>query len=357
MLFFLFAACDSVPVPEAAPVLRVQSEPVQEAAVAEPVLVSAVLQARQWQPMYFAQSGIVARIDVEEGEAVGAGLRLASLDTAAQRNQVAQADHQVTISALDVEQAAHDLSNTESIFRSGGASPEEVYDARQADLEARNRLIATELDLESQRIKLRQMQLFAPFDGVISEMNLTIGDQVMGSVSDPDAANNTRPPMVILQPGSFTLRTAVTEGQALSLSEGAAVSVWLMEDDAISLSGKIEWVAPAVDRDSRAVAVRVGVSVPEAHLDRVRDGSTVRVRFPGAASTALTVSEQAVLYHRDRAYVFRVEDGAVQRVEVEQGTSRDGRVEIRAGLRAGDRVACSHTNTLSDGATIEEVAR
>ncbi|MFT5682729.1 MAG: RND family efflux transporter MFP subunit [Myxococcota bacterium] len=353
MLLPLLAACDSATVSTPPSPLHITSEIVEEGPVSEPILVSAVLQARRWQPMYFAQSGIAESIAVTEGESVTARKRLATLDTTAQRNQVAQARHQVTISALDVEQAIHELANTETVFKSGGASPEEVHDAQQQKIEADNRLIAAELDLDAQRIKLNQMQLFAPFDGVISEMNLQVGDQVMGSVSDPDAANNTRPPMVILQPGSFTLRTAVTEGQALSLTEGEAAGVWLMEDDTISLPGVIEWVAPAVDRDSRTVAVRVGVTVPEPHLDRVRDGSTVRVRFTGTHSNALTVSEQSLLYHRDRAYVFRLQDGTVEKIEIEQGTSRDGRVEIRAGLQAGDRIASSHTNTLADGIVVE----
>lgn len=353
MLLFFFVACDSVPEAPPSPPLRIHSEVVTEASVSEPILISAVLQARRWQPMYFAQSGIVDAITVTEGQPVTARQRLATLDTTAQRNQVAQAQHQVTIAALDVEQAAHELANAETIFASGGASPEEVHDAQQQKIEADNRHIAAELDLEAQRIKLNQMQLFAPFDGVISEMNLQIGDQVMGSVTDPDAANNTRPPMVILQPGSFTLRAAVTEEQALSLTQGAPTDVWLMEDDTIQLPGVIEWVAPAVDRDSRTVAVRVGVTVPDPSLDRVRDGSTVRVRFPGTHSDALTISEQSLLYHRDRAYVFRLQGDTVEKVEIEQGTSRDGRVEIRAGLQAGDRIASSHTNALADGVVIE----
>jgi multidrug efflux pump subunit AcrA (membrane-fusion protein) len=201
------------------------------------------------------------------------------------------------------------------------------------------------------------MQLFAPFDGFISEMNLYTGDQVMGSVTDPDAANNTRPPMVILQPGGFDLRTSVTEGQALSMVEGAPAAVWLMEDDSVILPGEIAWIAPAVDRDSRTVAVRVSVSVPDTVRAQVRDGSTVRVRFSGTPRTALTVSEQSLLYHHDRAFVFRIQEGVVEEVEVEQGTSRDGRVQIRAGLRAGDRVATSHTNALADGLAVEEALR
>ena len=174
----------------------------------------------------------------------------------------------------------------------------------------------------------------------------------MGSVSDPDVANNTRPPMVILQPGAFSLRASVTERQALSMTVGEPVSVRLMEDDDLLLSGAVEWIAPTVDRDSRTVAVRVGVTVPDAHLDQVRDGSTVRVRFSSGTARALTVSEQTLLYHRDRAYVFRIRGDRVEKVEVEQGASRDGRVEIRAGLAAGERIASSHTNALVDGALV-----
>lgn len=355
LLPLLLSAC--APTPQAAPDerLAISVESVLSEQITDRILTSAVLEAATWQPLYFEQSGVVARIAVTEGDAVRSGQLLASLDVEYQSNQVAIAENQLQTARLDLAQAEHKRAGAETMAKAGGYSPEKVYEREQTVLEAEASVRQAELNLKSQQIKLRQMQLYAPFKGQISALNLRVGDQVMGSVSDPDKDNNQVPPLIVLQQGAFTLRTSLPEGQALHVEEGSAADVGLMEDPSTVLPGVVSWVAPSVDRDSRTVAIRVDVTLPEgSDLGRkVRDGSAVKVAFQAAGDVqTVTLSEDALLYHQDRAFVFVVQGGAVARTPVEQGVVRDGRVQILSGVQVGQQVASSHLYLLQDGQKI-----
>ena len=351
LLLTLFLACGTEEVEEE-PGLPIAVEGARQEALAERILTSALLEANQWQPLYFQQSGLVDRVLVAEGAPVRPNQLLAALDTDWQENQVASARQKLTSAELDLEQAVHRLEQARAMEAAGGYSPEQVYEREQQKIEAQNHVTQSEINLEGQEIRLRQMMLYAPFDGVISEVNIRVGDQVMGSVADPDKDYNQRPPMQILNAASFELRTSLPEGQALLIEMGTPAIVSLMEAPSVRMEGKVVWLAPSVDRDSRTVAFRVSVQAPEdpnqARL--IRDGSTVRVELlADQRPSAITVSESAIFYHRNQSFVFLRQGDRVRQIPVEPGVLREGRVEIRQGLKAGDEVAATQVYALEDG--------
>jgi len=353
-LLALLSACAEEPVVERKPP-AVQFEPAASEALPDRILTSAVLEAETWQPLYFQQSGVAASVAVQEGDTVTAGQRLSNLDLTYQQNQVAITQLQVRTAEVDLAQAEHELSQARAVAEAGGYSPEQVYDKEQSKLEAELNLQRQRLNLQSQVIKLNQMMLHAPFDGLVSEVNVRVGEKVQGDVTDPDNDSNQRPPMAIYQPGAFTMRVSLPEGQARRLRIGDPAEVGLMEDPEVHFAGTIDWIAPAVDRDNRTVAVRISARLTEADpfFSRVRDGSTARVEvLAQAGGQVLTVPEKSILYHQDRAYLFVTDGETVEKIAVTQGLVRSGRVEIRDGIDPGDKVVTSQVYALTDGQTV-----
>jgi RND family efflux transporter MFP subunit len=91
---------------------------------------------------------------------------------------------------------------------------------------------------------------------------------------------------------------------------------------------------------------------------KLRPGLFANIRLEAERrDDALVVSESAVAYDADGVFVWRVgADRKVTRVPVELGIRADGRVEIRHGLQAGDRVVSAGTHKLAPGSVIEEAA-
>lgn len=344
------AACGAEAPPEAAGPLRVRTVAVAAGPLADELPVSAVLEAARWQPLHFQQGGVVAAVKVEEGAPVRAGQTLAALDTASQRNRVAQAELDLQAATREQARAAHDQEQARAMAAAEAASPEALYDADQRVVEAEARVQQARLRLEAERIKLAQMALTAPFDGVLVEANLRVGDRVQGEADDPDSAQGRRPPMVVADPSAYALRASLPEGQARGLQVGLPAEIRGLSPGDPPLAGAVSWVAPAVDRSARTVAFRVTAARSEATPGWVRDGSSVTVRLRTRERTdALMVPEQALLYHRDEAFVYVVAGGAARRRAVAQGALDGGRVEVAGGLSAGERVAVDQLHLLADG--------
>lgn len=67
---------------------------------------------------------------------------------------------------------------------------------------------------------------------------------------------------------------------------------------------------------------------------------------------ALVVPEQAVVIRPAGAVVYSVEKGVAQAHTVVTGVNRDGLVEIRSGLKAGNTVAVDGASLLTEGAKV-----
>jgi membrane fusion protein (multidrug efflux system) len=104
-----------------------------------------------------------------------------------------------------------------------------------------------------------------------------------------------------------------------------------------SFPGEVYFVAPELDPVNRRLLLKGWV--PNAD-HRLRPGmfATIGVEVARHAQ-ALVVPETALAYDPDGAYVWRLTgEETAERVRVDTGIRRDGRVEITRGLRAGDRI-------------------
>lgn len=83
----------------------------------------------------------------------------------------------------------------------------------------------------------------------------------------------------------------------------------------------------------------------------LRSGEFVLVDVPTAVrSEALFVPGEALLRRTALASVFRLgTDGTLEQIEVAAGILKDGAVEIRGPLAAGDNIVVSSHQTLRDG--------
>ena len=85
-------------------------------------------------------------------------------------------------------------------------------------------------------------------------------------------------------------------------------------------------------------------------------GMFARVKAELAQRDALLVPEESLVTNGDGTFVWRIgaEDQA-ERVAVELGAREPGRVEIRSGLAAGDRIVTAGTHKVRAGGKVKAV--
>ncbi len=132
---------------------------------------------------------------------------------------------------------------------------------------------------------------------------------------------------------------------------GLTVTVALDALPGHRFEGRIEAVEAQVDVDGRALLVRARLDNRDGML---RPGMFARARTVfGVREQALVVPEEALVPDGGKQFLLRVVDGAggpvVERIEAQIGMRVSGKVEILAGLKAGDRVVTAGQSRLMRG--------
>jgi membrane fusion protein (multidrug efflux system) len=137
--------------------------------------------------------------------------------------------------------------------------------------------------------------------------------------------------------------------------EGVKVDLHVSPFPDESFGGTVYFVDPRIDATSRRVLVKARVPNPE---HKLRPGlfATLQVEISSRAG-ALMVPEDAIVYGRDGVFVWRIEDGLAVQVPVELGIRQPGRVELRKGVKPGDRIVSAGTLKLRPGSPVRDLAQ
>jgi membrane fusion protein (multidrug efflux system) len=274
-------------------------------------------------------AGRVSAIQFQEGQRVAKGAPLIKLDA--------------SINLADVQQARANLTLARSKFDRATDLARSNFISGQAKDEAENNLKVAEAAVALSEAKLAKTEIMAPFAGIIGLRVVSVGDYVKEG-ADMVNLEAVDPLKVDFRVPEVYLRQ-VEVGQALQVSLDAIPGKFY--------DGKVIAVNPLVDAAGRAVVIRAQVRNQDTAL---RPGMFARVRLiTRDQKDALVVPEQALVPQGDEQYVFRVIDGKAVRTKIDVGQRRDGKVEVVAGLAAGDMVVSAGQLKLRDGTVVTVV--
>jgi RND family efflux transporter MFP subunit len=232
--------------------------------------------------------------------------------------------------------------------------------ARQADLVAKqfasqanyDKALATrdssQADLQSAQANERQAEISlgytnvtAPFDGVVSARQVSIG-QLVGATSatvlstivqlNPIWVNFTASERDVLQVRADLARSGRTTRDLL----GTPVEIGLQTENGYPHKGKLDYVAPTVDPSTGTLTARAVLE----NSDRVLlPGYFVRVRIPSRPEPALLIADAAIGSDQGGRYVLVVnKDNVVEQRKIDPGQLIGELRVIDKGLTKDDRV-------------------
>ncbi|HMP61759.1 MAG TPA: efflux RND transporter periplasmic adaptor subunit, partial [Phenylobacterium sp.] len=117
--------------------------------------------------------------------------------------------------------------------------------------------------------------------------------------------------------------------------------------------GRIDTLDTRVDEATRAITARALFPNPD---QRLRPGMMMRISLSRGQRQALAVPEPALSVQGSSSFVFLIAEGegrsmAEQR-PVEVGARQNGFVEVREGVRAGDRIVANGLNKVTSGQAV-----
>jgi RND family efflux transporter MFP subunit len=152
------------------------------------------------------------------------------------------------------------------------------------------------------------------------------------------------------------LNAEVYEDQLAWIGVGTEARVELEAFPGLELTGRVQFIDPEVTERTRAVAVTLAIPNEDGLL---KVGMWATVRFESAlARQAVTVPSQAVLRTGERnVVVVDLGGGRFAPRPVQLGSEGKGRVEIRSGISAGERIVTSAQFLIDSESTLREAVQ
>lgn len=178
----------------------------------------------------------------------------------------------------------------------------------------------------------KTLTLRAPAGGFVLEKNVLAGQKIMGG----------EPLYKVADLSTVWLEGEVFEQDLAAVRVGQTVHITLEALPGTERTGRIAYIYPTLNPDTRTVRVRV--VVPNSDL-RLKPGMYATIRIAGTERAGvLTVPRAAVLSTGERSVVFvREANGQLAPREVSLGAASDDRIEILRGVTAGETVVASAT--------------
>ncbi len=241
-----------------------------------------------------------------------------------------------------------------------GTRPEQIEQAKAAVNTAEVQLALAENNLEA-------MRLSAPFNGIVAEVNATVGQRVTGvTVSGTD--NSARPLLSVVSQ-KLRARAQVNEADIGQVAPGQQATFVVNAFPERKFSARATAVAP------QAITVN-NIQFYDVILEIVGNPAGLKAGMPcnleivkANRDNVLTVPRQALSFARsyataqnlqlptgsrsrsmvNRGAVLVLKNGRVELRPIELGISSNEMVEVAAGLAQGEQVVTGQKNALTGG--------
>lgn len=271
-------------------------------------------------------AGRIDQIQFAEGQRVQRGSLLVTLDAGETRAQVQS-------SRVQLELEKQRLERSQDLFKKG-------FISQQALDEQRSMHDRSAAKLREDQVRLAKSEIRAPFSGVAGLRQVSEGAYVAAGTDIARLDKLDQLKLDFRVPETFLAQ--LKPGQPVRI----AVDAYAKEE----FHGTIYAIEPAIDEQTRTVLVRARVGNTNLKL---RPGLFARVQLQlGVRENAVWIPEQAIVPRGQDAFVFRVNAGKVDLVQVSTGIRKVGEVEILKGIAEGDLVVTEGTQRIGPGSSV-----
>jgi RND family efflux transporter MFP subunit len=285
--------------------------------------------------------GFVQAIGYADGDFVKKGTSLFTIEPEPYKLKVDSTQASVVSATANLKQLQADFERQADLLATKSA-PQATYDRALAQRDsAQADLQSAKANEQQAEINLGYTNVVAPFDGVVSARQVSIGQLVGANTAtvlstivqlDPIYVNFTASERDVLQVRADLARSGRTQSDLL----GSPVEIGLQTESGYPHKGKLDYIAPTVDPSTGTLAARATLQ----NTDRILlPGYFVRVRIPGQPRLGLLVPDIALGSDQGGRYVLVVnKDDIVEQRRVEPGQLIGELRVIEKGVTKDDRV-------------------
>ena len=309
---------------------RVKTEVVSTAMSMGSQTYVGMVEEREATAVSFTGMGVVKRVLVSEGQAVGRGQLIAEMDDTQARNILSGAEAQMT--------QANDALERYKMLHDNGSLPEVQW------VEIQSKVAQAKSQLEVAKKNLADCRLTAPVSGIVGKKFIGAGETAMPSQAV----------VSILDISTVKVKVAIPEAEISGIGANTSSVIKVEAINSSFTGGRIE---KGVQADALTHTYDIRINVANGNR-KLLPGMVASVQFAATESQTtgqqLSVPVTAVQRKADGTlFVWTVaNDSTAHRTVVTTGETAGNRMMVATGISNGNRVVTEGYQKLSEGTKV-----
>jgi len=301
--------------------------------------------------------GYVGKLNVDRGSQVKKGQSLAELEAPEVIAALNQARaHVSSAQASLIEHRAKQKVSAATYKRivetsqtEGAVSANELdlayarmmSDSALAEASSQN-LEAARAQMASHQQLVAYLSVKAPFDGTITERNISPGDLV--------GLDASKPLFILEDKSKLRLTVAIPENLANALASKSTVTFSVQADPSKNYEAHFARSSNSVEEKNRSMLAEFDFDNSD---DNLKAGMYAEVRLPITRNKpTLFVPRTSIINSTEGVFLVRVNNQTAEWVAVQKGNSLDSLIEVFGPLKEGEQIVKSATEELRNGQAI-----
>ncbi len=324
--------------------MPVQTETVTSIAVPQSDTYVSTIKSRRSATINPQVDGNLIAIAVHSGQHVNKGQPLMDIDPIKQRATLdsAAATEQQKLAVYQYNQT--EVERQRKLFEAGITSRDAYDQAQQSFQNAKADYASSTATTSTQRRELGYYHILAPFDGVVGDVPVHVGDYVSPTTMLTTLDANTDLEAYIYVP---------TE-RASALHLGLPVSILGPDGEPLETT-RVDFLSPQVDNGLQGILLKAPVQ--SSTMDRLRNQQLVKARVVWSEKPMATVPVLAVTRLGGQSFVYVAQDsGGGKYIAHEKpvllGDTVGNTYAVQSGLVPGEKVILSGLQMLAEGVPV-----
>jgi len=287
----------------------------------------------------FGVTGTVAEVLVDEGDNVTKDQVLAKLDAPSLESNVEMAELQVEIAQKQIKAARAQYEIAQINLDNAGSLPgeseevlEQQVDIAKASWEtAKLNLEIAELNLDAAKLNLEKAVIAAPFDGVVTDITITEGEEI-------STAALATPAISLVDTSEIEMRGFIDEIDVATVQLGQEANILLDALPDEEVKGSVAFISLVSTVRAGVVSYETTITLENPNAE-LKDGMSATAEIIiERRDNVLLIPNRAIQGTSENPKVLVLVGGQEEEREITLGLSDGINTEVLSGLEEGEEV-------------------
>ncbi len=288
-------------------------------------------------------SGIISELYKKAGEKVEEGEVIAKVKVIPEMSSLSSAQSRVRLAEINLAQAQTNYDREKALFDKQLVSAEQFDQVSQALAQAKEERAAAIETLEVVRDGVSKSNasssstlIRSTISGLILDIPVKIGNSVIQSNTFNDGTTIA----TVANMNDLIFNGNIDETEVGRIKEGVDMSITVGAIDDLKFNAVLEYISPkATEKNgTNEFEIKAAVNIPDSVVVRSGYSANAEIVLDGV-SGVVTVPESALVFEGDSSFVYlAMDEKTYEKKAVTTGMSDGIDIEIKSGLKAGDKV-------------------